>query len=68
MLNASPIRRAPGLGTGTAGMLLFGIDRIFPFSTAARNDACNFSGNCQKNLCFVLLQSMSKENSFLGKL
>ena len=35
MLNASPIKSAPGVGSGAAGMLLFVIDFMFPLSTAA---------------------------------
>ena len=46
MLNASPMRRAPGVGLGIAGIVLFGMDRMFPFSMAARNEACIFSGSC----------------------
>lgn len=36
MLNESPNKSAPGVGRGVAGMLLFCIVLMFPFSTAAR--------------------------------
>ena len=36
ILNASPIRSAPGVGRGAPGMLLFGIVFMFPFSIDAK--------------------------------
>jgi len=44
MLKASPMRRAPGVGYGDAGMLLFGMLLMFPLSTAAIKEACNSGG------------------------
>lgn len=44
MLNASPIKSAPGVGRGAAGMLLFGIDLMFPLSTAAMKASYNSGG------------------------
>lgn len=39
MLNASPIKSAPGVGCGAAGMLLFGIVLMLPLSMAAMNES-----------------------------
>ncbi|KAF5798789.1 hypothetical protein HanXRQr2_Chr07g0297041 [Helianthus annuus] len=44
MLKASPNKSAPGVETGEAGMLLFGIVFIFPESIAAINAACTSGG------------------------
>lgn len=48
MLKASPMRRAPGVGCGAAGMLRFGWVLMFPFSIAAINDSYNSSGSCKQ--------------------
>ena len=45
MLKASPIRRAPGVGCGAAGMLLFGIVLILPRSIAERNGSWSTLGS-----------------------
>jgi len=39
ILNASPIKSAPGVGSGAAGMLLFGIVLMLPLSMAAMKES-----------------------------
>lgn len=45
MLNASPKRSAPGVDCGAAGMLLFVVLFMFPFSIAAMKAAYNSGGS-----------------------
>jgi len=39
ILNAPPIKSAPGVGCGAAGMLLFGIVLVLPLSMAAMKES-----------------------------
>lgn len=56
MLTASPIRRTPGVGRGAAGMLLFGIDFMFPLSAAAIKAAYSSGGTCNKQFANPLIR------------
>jgi hypothetical protein len=64
MLNASPIKSAPGVGCGSAGMLLFGIVLMLPLSMAATNELYISGGICQdKGIHYkILLQQVGIEN------
>jgi hypothetical protein len=44
MLNASPINSAPGVGSGAAGILLFGIVLMLPLSIAAMKESWSSGG------------------------
>lgn len=66
MLNASPRRRAPGVGMGSAGMLRFGIVLMLPFSTAERKASRISIGTCGATVVLrcLAMSPLASEGSF----